>query len=254
MTTAQTFASQSATRLPARLSFYGPQIVAYLLFIAASIVDVCSPKISSVSFFAVSFLILAHHAKNGKQIWAYTLFFIVAVYTLYFIKYGIVLRDLHVPLWGFRLYNRTLAAIMYVLLSIAVQAWIYWQKERRWLDHLDRRDEDEINATTGMIGSVSLGLLILAVDCIAPLGYNLPVLFALPLYLASWANDRRALWLTTAMLILLIILGYFIYPSMAEPGLLPYAFANRVVIGSMLVVMTFVLQLGMKPEEAGHTA
>jgi hypothetical protein len=165
------------------------------------------------------------------------------------VKYLVVHPSEPLPVWSYRLFNRTFAALSIALLGVATQAWLYWQHERSLLTYLDQADEDEVNSTAGLVGCIGLGLLIAAIDFVSPANFNLPILFAVPLYLVSWLHDRRSIWIAAAAFVGLTWLGFFVTPPSTVRGLEFTFLVNRAIVSGSLIAMALVLsyQLRVRP-------
>jgi hypothetical protein len=224
----------------------GPKFLAIAVFLALSALDLCLPNISFTVLFAVPLLLLVSRVAKIHHVWWYVALFVLATYMLYFVKYLLIYGRDPSTLWNFRLFNRTFAAVMLALLGIATQAWLYWQHERLLLTYLDQTDEDEVNATAGLVGCIGLGLLITAVDFVSPANFNLPILFAVPIYLVSWLRDRRSLWITALVLIGLTWIGYFLTPPATETGLEPYLMVNRMLVTTTLLLLAGILSWNIR--------
>lgn len=233
----------------------GFQVGLVAITLAIVVLDLYFSYISFAVLFSVPLVLLATRAARLHHIWWYVGLFIIAIYAIYFIKYRVVNQHELDSLFNFRLFNRTFAALTLALLGVGTQAWLYWQHERSLLTYLDKNDEDEVNATAGVVGCIGLGLLITAIDFVSPANFNLPILFAVPLYLVSWLHDRRSLWITAFTLVGLTWVGAFLTPPPTIKGVEMYTIANRIVVTVALFSMAMILNwhiARIKNAEATH--
>lgn len=215
--------------------------IALLGFVALAVLDLSLANINWTALFAVPTLLLASRVSRIRDVWWYVILLVVAIYALYVVKYTLVHKQDIAWLLNYRLFNRTFAAFSIFLLGLATQAWLYWQNERSLLTYLDRSDEDEVNATAGLVGCIGLGLLITAIDFVSPANLNLPILFAVPLYLVSWLRDRRSLWITTILFIALTWVGYFVMFPATVVGIETYLIINRTLVTLALILMAIIM-------------
>lgn len=235
------FIGSTADEFSASRTARSCRLVAIGLFILIAALDLCWPNVNFSMLFSVPLLLLARASGRVHWIWWYLALLVVSVYSIYFVKYQFIHQQSLPSLWNFRLFNRTFAVIMLTLLGIAAQAWIFWQYERTQLSYLDRSDEDEVNATAGLVGCVGLGLLITAIDFVSPANYNLPILFVVPLYLVSWLRNQRCLWAAAAIFICLTWIGFFLTPSSTVLGFEHYLIINRALVSLALVALSTTL-------------
>lgn len=224
-----------------RISPNSVRLLAGLLFLVLCGVDLCLPYVNVSTLLCIPLILLLSQSRRSQHAWFYVATFIAALYLLYFLKYTIIHQQDLGSIVNHRLFNRTFAAIMMALLGVAAQAWHYWQHERSLLTHLDRVEEDEVNATTGIVGCIALGLLITVIDFFAPANLNLPILFAVPLYLVSWLQDRRSIWITAWMLIALTWIGFLVSVNTTDLGMQAYYVVNRSIVSVALLVLAAIL-------------
>jgi hypothetical protein len=214
---------------------------AYVLFAVLVALDLSLPKVSFAVLFALPLLVLASRTTGVRRIWPHVILLIVAIYASYYIKYRWLLVDEQLPLLSARLFNRTFAAVMLVLLAGTADAWFFWQRERAVLDSLERHDEDEVNSAAALIGCIGLASLVFVLDLICPADINAPIFFIVPLYLSSWVGKRRVLWLTAAAVIVLTLVGYLTsLPPNGTPGSI-YLVVNRTMVVAAILIMTTIL-------------
>lgn len=210
--------------------------LALAAFFSFAALDLFVKYVNFTVLFCIPLVLLLGSVRNARYVWYYVGLVVVTVYTVYVLKQLILYGRDPSELLSYRIYNRTVAAIMVALLGVVAQAWLYWQHERTLLTYLDQDEEDEVNATAGVIACVGLGLLITAVDLFSPNNFNLPVLSVVPLYLVSWSRSRKALWTTAVTLIALLWFGYSMAPPPIETGYDYYIFINRLLVSLALVM------------------
>jgi len=217
------------------------KVIVTAVFLVFATLDLCLPNVSFAVLFSVPLLLVIGTGTRVQHVWWYVTIFVLATFSLYFVKYIVIYGDAPETLLNFRLFNRTFVAITLALLGVGAEAWLYWQRERSLLSHTDLTEEDEVNATAGLVGCISIGLLVAAVDFVSPANFNLPILYVVPLYLVSWLVDRKSIWIAAAALVALTWIGYFVTPPSTVLGLDHYFIVNRSLVTLTLMTMAVIL-------------
>lgn len=203
--------------------------------------DVLIPRATISILYAIPLLLLAK-AGYARPIWRSTLVFVFLTYGLYFVKYTIWRPEAGAVYFDYRLVNRTFVAVMIWLLAVFVEVWREEQDVAGTMsvdDVLDPLDS-EIQTTLALGLCVPLTLLIAMVDFFLPGHLNVAVLYPLPQLACALAGNRRLLWTTTAVLIVLVFAGYWLGPASREA---PETFVrvNRVLTAIVLLCLAVLL-------------
>ncbi len=114
------------------------------------------------------------------------------------------------------------------------------------------RSNDDIDATLSL-GVLAVALifvtLVAGFDFFLPAYINPSTLYAVPVLLVAFAGDRRSLIWAIAVLMVLLVVGFFSGPRHISPDLLHRAAVGRIVGGIVLIILGLLFRriLGSVP-------
>jgi hypothetical protein len=225
--------------------------ISLFLMLWIAILDLCTPR-TNFSILYIAPLIFFAQSGWMRSGWRVTGLLVALTYGIYFLKNAIQPSGSDLP-FHFRIVNRTLVAVMLVVMGQVLRLWIRRREEQydAELPESIRRQDEEINATLAILCCAALIVLIALSDFFTPANFNWPILYSIPLFICGWTRSRPLLW---TMLILLLVLAAaaFIWgapPMSPRPG--SYLVLNRMLAGVGMAVVTLILHYWLGREKPG---
>ncbi len=205
-----------------------------------------------------SMLLVLYVRKGDRQhLLKMTLAFMALTMGVYMVK---VLRNSDYSFWSYRLLNRVMLVVSIGAIAtvshflLGVRAALNMSRPM-----LRQRDEEfaeyqEIGRSveqfaTGLICGI-LTLSIAAIDLVTPGQINLPILYAVPLFICGAMQSRKLLWGLLPFLVLFTALGYWIGPATGYAGDVAMSFAkNRSLAALALVGIAWALHLWIRQSQ-----
>jgi hypothetical protein len=222
------------------------------LIFAALVVDLLTQYNLGI-IYPLAVLLCAWTGRR-RLVWGLAWALLVLVYAGYFLgphtlagTYPAGKADL-IDMLNFRLVNRTIAAVAILAAGVFGSCWMS-QCSPKPLDvggdatgAADVHEEARIVYWFHRAGTSFLCLLlivgVLATDLAAPVRYNLPILYTLPLLVCIVRNDRQLLWIMLPLLLTLTAAGYMVDPREMDYPLIHVVLRNRMLAAGVMVGVT----------------
>lgn len=217
-----------------------------VLVIWIAVMDVCFAR-TNFSVLYVAPLILK--AQSGQlHNWlraAGKLIFLV--YAAYLLKNLFHPAEVNSSLLDYRLVNRTLVALMILIMSRVMQTWSEWRKLQNDPDlpevYLTR--EQSVGTFFAAIFSLPILAALALIDYVSPADYNVAILYPIPLLICGFTNSRRLLWTLLGALLLLTFIMFEFGGETHYPEHYNSLLRNRVLASLAMIAVTVLLHVWM---------
>lgn len=217
-----------------------------VLVIWIAVMDLC---ISRTNFSVLYVAPLVLKAQSGQlHNWlraAGKLVFLV--YFVYIAKNLITPGESGSTIFDYRLVNRTMVALMILVMSRVLQTWSEWRKLQNDPDlpevYLSR--EQSVGTLFAAIFSVPMLATLAVLDYWSPADYNIAILYPVPLLICGFTNSRKLLWSLLAVLLVMTFVLFEIGESASQPEHYYSLLRNRVLASLAMIVVTLVLHMWM---------
>lgn len=173
-------------------------------------------------------------------------------YGVYFLKNAINPVAADPRYFDYRLVNRSLVAIMILVMTKMIELWCRWKAEQSDAEVPEalRYQDQEISATFAVMACIPLSAAIAVVDYFAPASFNLPILYSIPLFVCGWTGSRRLLWSMLAVL-LVMSLGGFLWGGapLVDAEIRASLTRNRVLAAAGMIVVASILHFWMNDRD-----
>lgn len=213
------------------------------------------------------FIPIAFCAKSGRRkplLWM-TAIVVLLTYVLYFIDFTGLTPSFGLKLW-YRLINRTMVAAGLCLTAGIMSAWTRVHDEwQRRAANIAEPDQDTAfdQAVTSLRRVIVVMLcsilifIILVTDLMSPRQFNLPILYAVPLIIAAWADSRRLIWILLPILLASTWMAYFLGPPVSLPStatppanILNLILTNRILATFAQIGIAVIIHIAMTPRSS----
>lgn len=204
----------------------------------------------SILYAAPLFLLMRR--GDLRHPWQMAALLVGLTYGIYFLKNVVNPIDAYPRYFDYRLFHRSLVAIMILAMTRMNELWWRWKTEQSDAEVPEalRYQDQEINATFAILVCIPLSAGIAIIDHFAPASFNLPILYTIPLFACGWAGSRRLLWGMLVVLLALTAAGYLWGGAPAMDHDLNASLArNRLLAAAGMIVVSAILHFWMSDRE-----
>ncbi len=217
-----------------------------------AVLDLCMPR-TNFSILYIAPLVLLAKRGDLRHAWRFAALLVALTFGIYFLKNTLAPADDHPRYFDYRLINRTMVAVMIVVMTRMLEVWRQWRAEQADAELPEelRYQDREISATFALLACIPLAAIIAAVDFFVPANFNLAILYTIPLFVCGWTGSRKLLWTMLAVLLLLTVACYLWgggAPS--DPMIVASLVRNRVLAAAGMVIVTLILHHWMDENSA----
>ncbi len=206
------------------------------------------------------FLIVALFLPR-QAIWRCAIVLVVLIYVGFLLRLVLVPSTVPIPTAGFRFLNRSMVAVIIVALVPVVMPWRPSREDgsdtsgdagigRDGLVSARMDGGDEVDRLVALVWPMLIGCLailfsvvVAVTDFNTPAQFNISVLYALPLLIASWTRRPAVIWSAASIFMLALLLAYYFGKSVSfeNESLAIYIGRSRWLTAGVLVVLAAIL-------------
>jgi hypothetical protein len=232
-----------------------------ILIVIPAIVDASKLYVNLTSLYFIP-LILCARSFSRRTVYLMAALLVTLTYGIYFFKISRQQPVVHASIW-YRLINRTMVAVSLCITAGLLGAWAGVRRGQERRGDVEEADiETPIDRAVRSLRRIIVLMLcfmlivcIFATDLMTPKQFNLPILYALPLIVAAWAESRRVLWTLLPILVACTWIGFAVSPAatvqttLPHQTLLDYLLTNRLLACLAQVGIALMLHLWLGPEK-----
>lgn len=206
---------------------------------------------TNFSILYIAPLLLLVRKGDLRHPWQTAALLVGLTYCIYFLKNAINPLDSYPRYFDYRLVNRSLVAIMILVMTKMIELWWRWKAEQSDCEVPEtlRYQDQEISATFAVLVYIPLSAVIAVVDYFVPASFNLPILYIIPLFVCGWTGSRRLLWSMVGVLLTLTTAGYLWGGSPVTDDLQASLARNRLLAAAGMIVVSAILHLWMEDRD-----
>lgn len=209
---------------------------------------------TNFSILYIAPLLLLVRKGDLRHPWQTAALLVGLTYCIYFLKNAINPLDSVPRYFDYRLVNRSLVAIMILVMTKMTELWWRWKAEQSDAEVPEalRYQDQEISATFAVLACIPLSAIIAVVDHFAPANFNLPILYIIPLFVCGWTGSRRLLWSILIVLLALTTAGYLWGGAPPDHDLQASLTRNRLLAAAGMIVVSTILHFWMSDRDGAR--